>query len=164
MAQEPAASGAGSRWDDEHEEERVGTRLRRLPGLVAALAAAVATTGLSRRPSGEPVGVVTLRGRTAELAGSGLYGHDTVFIAAGNTAVDAVVLAFGVPLVVTAWMQHRRGSPRGSRRNRLPRGTRRGYRFQPVRREVWSAVVFPTARSAPCPPRHRRSLRCAWRG
>jgi hypothetical protein len=92
----------------------VGTRLRRLPGPVAALAAAVAATGLSRRPTGDPVGVVTPRGQTAELAGSGLYAHDTVFTAAGNTAVDAVVLAFGVPLVVTAWLQHRRGSPRGS--------------------------------------------------
>ncbi|GAB3326499.1 hypothetical protein GCM10027451_51850 [Geodermatophilus aquaeductus] len=92
----------------------MGTRLRRLPGLVAAVAAAVATTGLLWRPSGRPVGVVTPRGRTAELAGSGLYAHDTVFTAAGNTAVDAVVLAFGVPLVVTAWLQHRRGSPRGS--------------------------------------------------
>ncbi|MGY1695321.1 hypothetical protein ACI780_10435 [Geodermatophilus sp. SYSU D00814] len=90
------------------------TRLRRLPGLVAALAAAVAATGLVRRPSGDPVAVTTTRGQTAELAGSGLYARDTVFTAAGNTAVDAVVLAFGVPLVITSWLQHRAGSPRGS--------------------------------------------------
>ncbi|MGY1792397.1 hypothetical protein ACI796_00285 [Geodermatophilus sp. SYSU D00525] len=90
------------------------TRLRRLPGLVAALAAVTAATGLVRRPTGEPVRVVTPRGQPAELAGSGLYAHDTVFTAAGNTAVDAVVLAFGVPLVLTAWQQHRRESARGS--------------------------------------------------
>ncbi len=113
MPRGPAPAG-GSRHDDEHQEDRMGTRLRRLPGLVAALAAAVAATGLVRRPSGDPVPVMTPRGQTAELAGSGLYAHDTVFTAAGNTAVDAVVVAFGVPLVVTAWLQHRRGSPRGS--------------------------------------------------
>ncbi|MGY1669801.1 hypothetical protein [Geodermatophilus sp. SYSU D00710] len=90
------------------------TRLRRLPGLVAAVAAAVATVGLVWRPTGQPVPVVTPRGQTAELAGSGLYAHDTVFTAAGNTAVDAVVLAFGVPLVITTWLQHRKRSPRGS--------------------------------------------------
>ena len=37
-----------------------------------------------------------------------------MFIAAGNTAVDAVVLALGLPLVVAAWLQFRAGSPRGS--------------------------------------------------
>ncbi|MGY2002689.1 hypothetical protein [Blastococcus sp. SYSU DS1024] len=54
------------------------------------------------------------RGGTADLAGSGLYRYDTVFTAAGNTAVDAVVLALGIPLVVRAWREHRRGSPRGT--------------------------------------------------
>ncbi|MCZ2860586.1 hypothetical protein [Blastococcus sp. VKM Ac-2987] len=88
--------------------------LRRLPGLVAAIGAAVAATGLLRRPSGQPVPVVTPRGQTAELAGSGLYRYDTVFTAAGNTAVDAVVLGLGIPLVVTAWLEHRRHSPRGT--------------------------------------------------
>ena len=88
--------------------------LRRLPGLVAAASAAVAATGLLFRPSGEPRTVPVPRGGTAELAGSGLYRYDTVFTAAGNTAVDAVVLALGVPLLVRAWRAHRRGSPRGT--------------------------------------------------
>lgn len=88
--------------------------LRRLPGLVAAIGAAVAATGLLRRPSGPPVPAVTPRGQVAELAGSGLYRYDTVFTAAGNTAVDAVVLGLGVPLVVAAWLEHRRHSPRGT--------------------------------------------------
>ena len=92
----------------------MGGTLRRLPGLLAALAGAVAAVGVLWQPSGRPVPVVTTRGGTAELAGDGLYRYDTVFAAAGNTAVDAVVAAFGVPLLITAWVSHRRGSTRGS--------------------------------------------------
>ncbi len=88
--------------------------LRRLPGLVAAVAAGAATIGLLWRPSGTPVPVTTPRGQVVDLAGDGLYRFDTVFTAANNTAVDAVVLAFGVPLVVRAWRQHCNGSPRGT--------------------------------------------------
>lgn len=88
--------------------------LHRLPGLIAAVAAGVAAVGLTWRPSGRPVPVLTARGQTAQLAGDGLYRYDTVFTAAGNTAVDAVVAAFGVPLLITAWVSHRRGSQRGS--------------------------------------------------
>jgi hypothetical protein len=91
----------------------VGT-LRRLPGLVAAVAAGAAAVGLLWRPSGRPVAVTTARGQVAHLAGDGLYRYDTVFAAAGNTAVDAVVLGLGVPLLLTAWRQHRHGSPRGT--------------------------------------------------
>ncbi|MGY1779905.1 hypothetical protein [Geodermatophilus sp. SYSU D01036] len=81
------------------------TRLRRLPGLVAALAAVAAATGLVRRPTGEPVRVVTPRGQPAELAGSGLYAHDTVFTAAGNTAqVVGPIAGFGVLGAVGAWL------------------------------------------------------------
>jgi hypothetical protein len=92
----------------------VGRALRRLPGLVAAVGAAVAATGLIWRPSGNPTTVVTPRGQTVHLAGDGLYRYDTVFTAANNTAADAVVLALGIPLVVTAWLQHRKRSPRGT--------------------------------------------------
>jgi len=88
--------------------------LRRLPGLLAVIAGAVAAVGLLWQPSGRSVPVVTTRGGTAELAGDGLYRYDTVFTAAGNTAVDAVVAAFGVPLLITAWVTYRRGSQRGS--------------------------------------------------
>jgi hypothetical protein len=92
----------------------MGRALRRLPGLVVAVGAAVAAVGLLWRPSGDPVPVLTSRGQAVQLAGDGLYRYDTVFIAANNTAVDAVVLAFGVPLVVNAWRQYRDGSPRGT--------------------------------------------------
>ena len=88
--------------------------LRRLPGLVAAVSAVVAASGLIRRPSATPVPVRTSRGQVVRLAGDGLYRHDTVFTAAGNTAVDGVVLSLGVPLLVTAWVQHRAGSRRAT--------------------------------------------------
>ncbi|MCZ2849741.1 hypothetical protein [Modestobacter sp. VKM Ac-2978] len=88
--------------------------LRRLPGLVAVLGAAVAATGLFRRPTGEPQQVVTPRGQSVQLAGDGLYRFDTVFTAAGNTGVDAVVLTLGVPLLLASWLHHLRGSPRGN--------------------------------------------------
>jgi hypothetical protein len=92
----------------------VGRALRRLPGVVAAVGAAVAATSLIWPPSGNPTTVVTARGQTVHLAGDGLYHYDTVFTAANNTAADAVVLALGIPLVVTAWLQHRKRSPRGT--------------------------------------------------
>lgn len=88
--------------------------LRRLPGLVAAVGGVVAATGVLWRPSGRPIAVTTPRGRIAHLAGDGLYRYDTVFTAAGNTAVDTVVLALGIPLVVRAWLDHRARSPRGT--------------------------------------------------
>jgi hypothetical protein len=88
--------------------------LRRLPGLLAALGATVAAVGVLWRPSGRSVPVVTTRGATAELAGTGLYRYDTVFTAAGNTAVDAVLAAFGIPLLITAWVSYRGRSQRGS--------------------------------------------------
>jgi hypothetical protein len=88
--------------------------LRRLPGLVVAVGAGAAAVGLLWQPSGHPVSVVTSRGQAAQLAGDGLYRYDTVFTAAGNTAVDAVVLALGIPLLATAWLQFRAGSPRGA--------------------------------------------------
>ena len=88
--------------------------LRRLPGLVAAVSAVAAASGLIRRPSGNPVSVLTSRGQVARVAGDGLYRHDTVFTAAGNRAVDGVVLSMGVPLLVTAWVLHRSGSQRAT--------------------------------------------------
>jgi hypothetical protein len=81
---------------------------------MAAVGAGVAAVGLLWRPSGSPVQFVTPRGQSVQLAGDGLYRFDSVFTAAGNTAVDVVVLALGIPLVVQAWLQHRNGSPRGS--------------------------------------------------
>jgi hypothetical protein len=85
-----------------------------LPALLAVVAATTAAVGLLWRPSGHPLSAVTPRGQFAQFAGDGLYRYDSVFTAAGNTAVDAVVLALGIPLVVTAWLQFRAGSPRGS--------------------------------------------------
>jgi hypothetical protein len=92
----------------------VDKALRRLPGLVAAIAGCAAVVGVLWRPSGHPVTVETPRGQRVQLAGDGLYRYDTVFTASGNTAVDAVVLALGIPLVVTAWIEHRKHSPRGT--------------------------------------------------
>jgi hypothetical protein len=88
--------------------------MSRLPGLVAVMGAGVAAVGLLWRSSGHAVSALTPRGESIRLAGGGLYHYDTVFTAAGNTAVDAVVLALGIPLLVTAWLQFRAGSPRGS--------------------------------------------------
>lgn len=90
----------------------MGRALRRLPALLGLAAAAV--TGLLWRASGQPVRVTTVRGQAAELAGHGLYRYDTVFAAASNTAVDAVVLVLAVPLLLVAWRWRRTGSPRGS--------------------------------------------------
>jgi hypothetical protein len=92
----------------------VGRALRWLPGLVAVATVGVAAIGLLWRPTSAPLTVQTPRGQTAQLAGDGLYHYDTVFFAAGNTAVDAVVLILAVPLLLLSWRGHRTGSPRGS--------------------------------------------------
>jgi hypothetical protein len=92
----------------------MATQLRALPGLVATVGGSVAAAGLIWRPSGEPTSVTTARGQVAQLAGDGLYRFDTVFVAAGNTAVDAVVLALGIPLLIAAWRRQRIGSPQGA--------------------------------------------------
>ncbi|WP_214369759.1 hypothetical protein [Pseudonocardia sp. H11422] len=82
--------------------------------VVALLAVAAAATGLLWRGRGEPQPFVSARGAAVQLTGDGLYRYDTVAAAAGNVAVDTVVLVLGVPLLLVALWAYRRGSPWGT--------------------------------------------------
>jgi len=78
------------------------------------MAIAAATSGLRWRGGDDAYAVITTSGHEVELYGSGLYRHDTVFVAGGQRRTDAVILLIAVPLllVLTSW--YRRGSLRGA--------------------------------------------------
>jgi hypothetical protein len=86
----------------------------RLSWFIAGLALVTAGAGLLWRSNGDPVSFTTVRGQVAELYGSGLYRHDTVFVAAGQRGTDAVTLLLGIPLLVASTLSYRRGSQRGA--------------------------------------------------
>jgi hypothetical protein len=79
---------------------------------VAALAAVAAAAGLLTGGGSGPVPFTTVRGEVVQLYGQGLYRYDTVFAGGGQRGTDAVVLLFGVPLLLAAAWRYRRGSSR----------------------------------------------------
>jgi hypothetical protein len=90
--------------------ERTQRMLATLSRVVAALACPAAVAGLWPGRAAPRRTFVTQRGDTVELSGRGLYRDDTVFVAAGQRATDAVVLTVAVPLLLAAARLHRRGS------------------------------------------------------
>ena len=85
-----------------------------LAAVIALLASAAASYGLSSwTPGGSPE-TLTVRGDRVFLYGRGLYRYDTLLIGAGFAGVDAVTLAVAVPLLVIAVVLYRRGSVRGT--------------------------------------------------
>jgi hypothetical protein len=81
-----------------------------LSRLIAALAVPAAAAGLWPGRAAPRRAFLTQRGDTVELFGRGLYRDDTVFVAAGQRATDAVVLTTAVPLLLAATRLYRRGS------------------------------------------------------
>ncbi|MHA6794537.1 hypothetical protein ACVGVM_13670 [Pseudonocardia bannensis] len=81
--------------------------------VVALLAVSAAVTGLLWGSRADPQPFITARGTPVQLNGDGLYRYDAVAAAAGQVAVDIVVLLVGVPLLLVALRGYRRGSPRG---------------------------------------------------
>lgn len=84
----------------------------RLALLIALLALVAAGAGLAGQ-DGAPTTFTTIRGETATLYGRGLYRHDSLMAGSGYLGQDAVVLFLGIPLLLLATYQYRRGSLRG---------------------------------------------------
>ncbi|MEX5298333.1 hypothetical protein RCG67_06100 [Kocuria sp. CPCC 205292] len=80
--------------------------------VIAVLAGIAAATGLLQQGGPGPFAVETVRGRSAEISGYGLYRYDTVFTAAGSQATDLVTLMIGIPLLLGATVGWWRGSTR----------------------------------------------------
>ena len=83
-----------------------------LAALVAVLSGMAAVVGLLATGGDTPMTITSAHGELVELYGSGLYDADTVFKGAGNRGSDLVTLALGVPLLVAAIAEYRRGSLR----------------------------------------------------
>jgi hypothetical protein len=81
--------------------------------LIAVLALVAAATSVFYRGTGAPYEFTTLRGETVMISGHGIYAHDPVDMAAQGIAQDVVTLVVGLPLLLVALWQYRRGKLRG---------------------------------------------------
>ncbi len=89
---------------------RVSRAVLALVAVMVVLALVASLSGLFWPGGSGPSTHTTPRGDEVQLDGRGLYAFDSVFAAANNRAMDVVVLAFGVPLLVGGALGYRRGS------------------------------------------------------
>jgi hypothetical protein len=85
----------------------------RLSLLIAVLGCIAACIGLFQPDGGSAFSFTTLRGKTVEMYGKGLYRYDTLFSGAGFRGQDVVTLFLGVPLLLISVLLYRRGSLKG---------------------------------------------------
>jgi hypothetical protein len=90
---------------------KVVVRLTVLLAIVVAIAAAI---GVFASGGPGPHEVVTARGQSVEVYGTGLYRHDSWLIGVGNRGTDAVTLFIEVPTFLAALAAYRRRSLRGT--------------------------------------------------
>ena len=83
-----------------------------LASLVASLSVLAAGTGILTGWGHVHRAFVTLRGETVSIQGGGLYGHESVSVAAQAIGQDFVTLLVAVPLLVVAARMASRGSVR----------------------------------------------------
>ncbi len=86
----------------------------RLSVLLAVVAAVAAALGLFLTGGPGPHEVVTARGQSVEVYGTGLYRHDSWLLGVGSRGTDAVTLFLEVPALLAALAAYRRGSARGA--------------------------------------------------
>jgi hypothetical protein len=86
----------------------------RLAVLLAVVVAVAAAVGLFASGGPGPHEVVTVRGQSVEVYGTGLYRHDSWLIGVGNRGSDAVTLFLEVPALLAALVAYRRRSLRGT--------------------------------------------------
>jgi hypothetical protein len=84
-----------------------------LCGLIAALAAVAAATGVLWQGGGESFNFISVRGQPVLMRGSGLYHFDSAAAAAQAIAQDLVTLGLGSPLLLAAMYLTARNSLRG---------------------------------------------------
>lgn len=90
--------------------------IRALTGLclgIAALALVAALAGLFWGSDGAGYEVVTHRGATVEIDGSGLYANDSILKAGANRGSDVLTIVLGIPLLLGSLILARRESLRG---------------------------------------------------
>ena len=87
---------------------------------IAILAAIASFGGLYPGPEGtwfgspgSPYQVESIRGEQVMLDGRGLYGMDSISVAAQGRAQDAVTILIGIPLLLISLNLYRKGSARG---------------------------------------------------
>ncbi|MFP3712616.1 hypothetical protein [Puerhibacterium sp. TATVAM-FAB25] len=81
---------------------------------LAVVAAAAAAVGLFASGGPGPHEVVTARGESVDVYGTGLYRHDSWLLGVGNRGTDAVTLFLEVPALLVALSAYRRRSVRGT--------------------------------------------------
>jgi hypothetical protein len=112
-----AATGTASAAPDVHgiadvvSPSRVVVRLTLALAVVATVAAAV---GLFASGGPGPHEVVTARGVTVEVYGTGLYRYDSWLVGVGNRGTDAATLFLEVPALLMALAAYRRRSVPGT--------------------------------------------------
>ena len=89
------------------------TGLTILISFIIILALISAGLGVFWQGEGRSYEFQTLRGETVMIQGHGLYGYETVSIAAQAVAQDVVTLLVGIPLLIVSVFLFRKGSLRG---------------------------------------------------
>lgn len=84
-----------------------------LSSLIVVLALIATSLGLFWQDGGNSFSFTTLRGDIVAIAGRGLYRYDTMLMAMGFKAGDAVTLILGVPALIFSLLRYQRGSVRG---------------------------------------------------
>jgi hypothetical protein len=82
--------------------------------VLAAVVAVAAAVGLLASGGPGPHEVVTARGQTVDVYGTGLYRQDSWLIGVGNRGTDAVTLFVELPALCVALAAYRRRSVRGA--------------------------------------------------
>jgi hypothetical protein len=86
----------------------------RLSVVLAVVVSVAAAAGLFLTGGPGPHAVLTSRGQTVDVYGTGLYLHDSWLVGVGNRGTDAVTLFMEVPALLVALVMYRRGSLRGA--------------------------------------------------
>jgi hypothetical protein len=84
-----------------------------LTSLIIILSLISAGLGVFWQGEGRAYEFQTLRGEAVMIQGHGLYGYETVSIAAQAVAQDIVTLLVGIPLLIVSMFLFRKGSLRG---------------------------------------------------
>jgi len=82
--------------------------------LIAVVAIATAAVGLFSQGGDGPFTFTTIHGNTVELYGEGVYRNDSLFVGGLFRGTDTITLFVSLPLLLTSFVFHRRGSMRGS--------------------------------------------------
>jgi len=90
------------------------TALNWLVPIIAIIAIVMAGVGIFSGGGNDPRPFITLYGNSVELYGTGIYSHDSSFVATLMKGTDMATLFIAVPLLLIGYSYYRRGSLRGS--------------------------------------------------